>query len=56
MFVLFALFISAQGSVAVTTQEFSSYQACNAAKTTIEATAPSNLNYSNYHALSCVAK
>lgn len=56
MFVLILLFVTAQGSVSVTTQEFSSYNSCYAAKQAVEATAPAGVNYSNYRSLQCVAK
>lgn len=56
MYILILLFVTAQGSVSVTTQEFTSYNACYAAKQAVEAAPPSGVAYSNQRTLSCVAK
>lgn len=56
MYILIMILFSAQGSVAVSTAEFSSYNACNEAKNKVEQTAPGLLVYQNYHTFSCVAK
>lgn len=55
MYILIALFFSATNGGAVVssvTQEFSSYNACIAAKQQIE----NSVQYSNYRSISCVAK
>lgn len=56
MYILILLFVTAQGSVATTTQEMSGYASCYAAKQAIEASAPTGVTYANNRAVLCVAK
>ena len=56
MFVLIMIIATVNGQVATTTQEFSNYQSCYAAKQTLEATMPVGLTYTNTRTLTCVAK